>query len=41
VYTESFTLKKEALLREKQLKKWKNSDRLESLISSAGSVHPD
>ena len=40
VYSEPFNTKTEALLREKQLKNWKNRDRLEKLISS-GSEHPD
>ena len=43
VYTEVLGNKTDALLREKQLKKWKNRDRIESLIqkSSVGSEHPD
>ena len=40
LYTECFESKKEALAREKQLKNWKNRNRLESLIKS-GSEHPD
>ena len=40
VYSESFSSKKEAMEREKQLKNWKNRDRLEKLIK-AGSEHPD
>jgi putative endonuclease len=40
VYTESFDNKKDAENREKQLKRWKNRTRLESLIK-AGSEHPD
>ena len=39
-YSESFETKKEAMAREKQLKNWKNRERLESLIKS-GSEHPD
>ncbi len=40
VYSESFPSKREAMAREKQLKAWKNRNRLESLIS-VGSEHPD
>jgi len=40
VYQESFENKKDAMARESQLKKWKNRERLESLIKS-GSEHPD
>jgi putative endonuclease len=40
LYTECFDTKKEAMIREKQLKNWKNRKRLESLIKS-GSEHPD
>jgi putative endonuclease len=40
VYHEPFENKKEAMIRESQLKKWKNRERLESLIKSA-SEHPD
>ena len=40
VYAESFDDKKDAMDRETQLKKWKNRDRIESLILSA-SEHPD
>jgi putative endonuclease len=40
VYQESFKNKKDAMTRESQLKKWKNRERLESLIKS-GSEHPD
>ncbi len=36
VYTESFDTKSEALKREKQLKSWKNKERIRSLI--AGSI---
>ena len=39
-YSESFESKNEALAREKQLKNWKNRERLMSLIK-AGSEHPD
>jgi len=39
VYTETFLTKKEAMAREKQLKNWKNPDRLNRLIQS-GSEHP-
>jgi putative endonuclease len=40
VYSESFHSKSAALKREKQLKNWKNRERLIALIKS-GSVHPD
>jgi len=40
VYKEAFDNKKDAMAREIQLKKWKNRDRLETLIKS-GSEHPD
>jgi putative endonuclease len=40
VYQEDFSDKKQAMARETQLKKWKNRERLESLIK-AGSEHPD
>ncbi len=40
VYTELFKDKKSAILRERQLKKWKNRERIESLIRAA-SEHPD
>jgi putative endonuclease len=40
VYVEPFDTKTEAMERESQLKRWKNRERLESLIKS-GSVHPD
>ena len=40
VYTEDFDNKKDAMIRERQLKKWKNRVRLETLIN-AGSEHPD
>jgi putative endonuclease len=32
VYTEEFENRSDALVRERQLKKWKNRDRIESLI---------
>jgi putative endonuclease len=45
VYSEAYKNKSEALMREKQLKAWKNRERLESLInkglSQVGSGHPD
>ena len=45
VYNEGYESKSEAILRERQLKTWKNRERLEALIrrdqSSAGSEHPD
>jgi putative endonuclease len=42
MYNEIFDNKTEALIREKQLKAWKNRDRIVSLIkSSVGSEHPD
>ena len=40
VYSESFSFKKDAMSREKQLKAWKNRERLETLIKN-GSEHPD
>jgi len=40
VYTEDFVNKADASSRERQLKKWKNRNRLEALIK-AGSEHPD
>ena len=40
VYSESYLTKKEAMLREKQLKDWKNRERIEKLIKD-GSEHPD
>ena len=40
VYTEFFDNKKDAMRRESQLKKWKNRERLKSLISTC-SEHPD
>ena len=43
VYKEIYATKTNALLREKQLKNWKNRERIESLIRRrlAGSEHPD
>jgi len=40
VYSELFDTKKEAMAREVQIKKCKNRERIEQLIS-AGSEHPD
>jgi len=40
VYKENFTSKNEAYARERQVKKWKNRQRIEKLISN-GSEHPD
>jgi putative endonuclease len=40
IYSESFESKNEAMEREKQLKSWKNRERIEHLIKS-GSEHPD
>ena len=40
VYTEHFKVKKDALEREKQLKNWKNRDRLIALVQK-GLEHPD
>ena len=40
VYEETFDNKKNAMDRERQLKKWKNRERLETLIKSR-SEHPD
>jgi putative endonuclease len=40
VYTESFDHKKDAMDRERQLKNWKNRERIETLIRT-GSEHPD
>ena len=40
MYSELFESKKEAMAREKQLKNWKNRERLEALIKK-GSEHPD
>jgi putative endonuclease len=41
VYFEQYNTKSEALRRELQLKKWKNKERLLSLINKTGSKHPD
>ena len=42
VYIESYPTKELAMKREKQLKSWKNSERLKELIKKdAGSEHPD
>ena len=49
VYHETWNLKSAALAREKQLKNWKNRDRIKNLINdgpgnalnSVGSEHPD
>ncbi len=40
IYYESFDTKHEAMTREKQLKSWKNRDRIEALFK-IGSEHPD
>jgi len=40
VYKEPFTSKSESLKRERQIKKWKNKERIKSLIAK-GSEHPD
>ncbi len=40
VYTEAFKDKKSAMAREKQIKNWKNRNRILDLIKS-GSEHPD
>jgi putative endonuclease len=40
IYSETFEDKKSAMTREKQLKKWKNRNRIIDLINS-GSEHPD
>jgi putative endonuclease len=40
MYSESFHSKAEALIREKQLKSWKNKSRLQALIKKS-SEHPD
>jgi len=40
MYLESYNSKKEAMSREKQLKNWKNKQKIQSLIN-AGSEHPD
>jgi predicted GIY-YIG superfamily endonuclease len=45
VYHEIYDNKTDALIKEKQLKRWKSRERLESWIggglSSVGSEHPD
>jgi putative endonuclease len=38
LYTEEFTEKQEAEAREKQLKRWKNRERLEGLIKKVQSI---
>ena len=38
VYKEEFSTRSEAFKREKQLKAWKNKNRIEKLISSVGRV---
>ncbi len=40
VYTEQYDIKQDAATRERQLKSWKNRDRIEALFKS-GSEHPD
>jgi putative endonuclease len=40
MYSEQYESKKEAMTREKQLKNWKNRERIEKLIK-IGSEHPD
>jgi putative endonuclease len=40
VYYECFETKQEAMSREKQLKGWKNKDRIKAIVR-AGSQHPD
>jgi putative endonuclease len=40
VYQEEYETKKQARMREYQLKRWKNRERIESLISKS-SEHPD
>ena len=40
IYSEIFSTKREAMVREKQLKNWKNPERLMRLIH-IGSEHPD
>jgi len=40
VYVEQFEDKKSAMTRERQLKRWKSRERIESLIRT-GSEHPD
>ena len=41
VYTESFSTKELALLRERELKSWKSRKLIANLISSAGLEHSD
>jgi putative endonuclease len=41
VYSEVFTSKSLAYRREIQIKNWKNRERIEQLIRSASSEHPD
>jgi putative endonuclease len=43
LYNEAFDNKTDALIREKQIKNWKNRDRIELLIQKkqVGSEHPD
>jgi putative endonuclease len=41
VYIEQLDTKQAAMTREQQLKNWKNSVRIESLIKKSGSGHPD
>jgi putative endonuclease len=40
VYYETYETKQQAMAREKQLKSWKNRERIEALVK-AGSEHPD
>lgn len=40
IYSEQYDSKMEAMAREKQLKNWKNRERIEQLIKK-GSEHPD
>ena len=40
-YSEEYMDKSQAYKRERQLKSWKNKSRIEQLISSVGSEHPD
>ena len=41
VYSECFELKTDAYAREREIKKWKSRKRVEELIRSVGSEHPD
>ena len=41
VYTEVYPTKTEAYKREREIKAWKSRRRIENLLSSAGSAHPD